>query len=202
MALAQTDVKKLIAYSSVSHLGFVVLGLAAWTEKAVTGAVYQMLGHGLSTGALFLFVGALYERRHTRRIADYGGVAKAAPGLAAVFVIASLSSMGLPGLNGFVGEFLILLGTFQRNPLAASLAALGVILGAAYLLILIQKTMFGPAKSDADRTTPDLNVREWAYFVPLILLMAVMGLFPTPFLQRLTGSVEAIVSSVNPYKGF
>ncbi len=201
MAIAQSDVKRLIAYSSVSHLGFVVLGIAAWNEKAVLGAVYQMLGHGLSTGALFLFVGAIYERRHTRRLEDYGGVAKAAPGLATVFVISCLSSMGLPGLNGFVGEFLILVGAFQRNPLAASLAALGVILGAVYLLVTIQKMMFGPPKSDADRTTPDLTPREYAYFVPLILLMVVMGLFPTPFLDRMAGSVQAVVSSVS-LKGY
>jgi NADH-quinone oxidoreductase subunit M len=194
MALAQTDMKRLIAYSSVSHLGFVVLGLAAWNLKAVTGAVYQMLSHGLSTGALFLFVGAIYERRHTRRIADYGGVARAAPGMAAIFLIACLSSIGLPGLNGFVGEFLILMGSFQDNPLAAALAALGVILGAVYLLALYQRIMFGPPKSDADRTTADLTPREWAYFVPLVVVMAVMGLVPGPFLERLSGSVQAIIA--------
>jgi NADH-quinone oxidoreductase subunit M len=200
MALAQTDMKRLIAYSSVSHLGFVVLGIAAWNEKSVTGAVYQMLGHGLSTGALFLFVGAIYERRHTRRIADYGGVAKAAPGLATVFLISSLSSMGLPGLNGFVGEFLILLGSFQQNQVAAALAALGVVLGAAYLLILYQRIMLGEPKSDADRTTEDLRPREWATFVPIIAAMVVMGIFPAPFLDRLAGSVHQIVSST-PLRG-
>jgi NADH-quinone oxidoreductase subunit M len=193
MALAQDDVKRLIAYSSVSHLGFVVLGIVSWNENAVSGAVYQMLGHGLSTGALFLFVGALYERRHTRKIADYGGVAKAAPGLAAVTMIALLSSAGLPGLNGFVGEFLILLGTFERNPLAASIAALGVILGAVYLLGLYQRVMLGAPKSDADRRTPDLNAREYAYFAPVVLLMALMGLYPAPFLGMITRSVDAIL---------
>jgi len=197
MALAQTDMKRLIAYSSVSHMGFVVLGIAAWNEKSVMGAVYQMLGHGLSTGALFLFVGAIYERRHTRKLADYGGVAKAAPGMATVFLIACLSSMGLPGLNGFVGEFLILLGSFQENQVAAALAALGVVLGAAYLLILYQKVMLGEPKSDADRTTEDLKPREWAMFIPLIAAMVILGLFPTPFLDRLASSVHQIVSSAH-----
>jgi NADH-quinone oxidoreductase subunit M len=193
MALAQDDVKRLIAYSSVSHLGFVVLGIAAWNQNALSGAVYQMLNHGLSTGALFLFVGALYERRHTRRIADYGGVAKAAPALAAVTMIAALSSAGLPGLNGFVGEFLILAGTFQRNPLAASIAALGVILGAVYLLVLYQRVMFGPPRSDADRRTMDLVPREYCYFAPITALMFVMGIFPAPFLARIGASVEAML---------
>jgi NADH-quinone oxidoreductase subunit M len=168
-----------------------------WNEKAVMGAVYQMIGHGLSTGALFLFVGAIYERRHTRRIEDYGGVAKAAPGMAAVFLIASLSSMGLPGLNGFVGEFLILIGSFQENQLATTLAALGVVLGAAYLLILYQRIMLGMPKSEADATTADLRPREWAYFVPIVSAMVFMGLFPTPFLDRLAGSVHQIVSSTH-----
>jgi NADH-quinone oxidoreductase subunit M len=195
MALAQDDMKRLIAYSSVSHLGFVVLGIAAWNENAVSGAVYQMLNHGLSTGALFLFVGAIYERRHTRKIADYGGVARAAPVLAAVYMIATLSSAGLPGLNGFVGEFLILLGTFERNPLAASIAALGVILGAVYLLTLYQRIMFGPPRTEADRTTSDLGGREIAYFAPVVAMMAIMGLFPMPFLDRIRGSVDAILAA-------
>lgn len=194
MAIAQDDVKKLIAYSSVSHLGFVVLGITAWNQKALSGAVYQMLSHGLSTGALFLFVGALYERRHTRRIVDYGGVARAAPALAAVYMIATLSSAGLPGLNGFVGEFLILIGTFEQNPLAAAVAALGVILGAVYLLMLYQRVMFGPPKSEADRRTPDLVAREYVYFVPLVLVMVTMGLFPAPFLDRLNESIAQILA--------
>ncbi len=193
MCLAQEDVKRLIAYSSVSHLGFVVLGVAAWNENALSGAVYQMLNHGLSTGALFLFVGALYERRHSRRIADYGGLARSAPALAAVYMIATLSSAGLPGLNGFVGEFLILLGTFEKNPVAASLGALGVILGAVYLLVLYQRLMFGPPRSDADRRTPDLGAREYAYFAPVIVLMVMMGLFPAPFLARIGVAVDALV---------
>jgi NADH-quinone oxidoreductase subunit M len=193
MALAQDDVKKLIAYSSVSHLGFVVLGIVAWNEKALEGAVLQMVNHGLSTGALFLFVGAIYERRHTRKIADYGGVAKAAPGLAVVLMIATLSSIGLPGLNGFVGEFLILLGSFERYSLATAVAALGIVLGAVYMLVLYQRVMLGPVKSEADATTPDLVAREWVYFVPLILLMVGIGLYPYPFLRVLDGSVQSLL---------
>jgi NADH-quinone oxidoreductase subunit M len=159
-----------------------------------------MVNHGLSTGALFLLVGMLYERRHTREIAAFGGVARPMPVYAALFGIVVMSSIGLPALNGFVGEFLILLGSFQQNQVAAALAALGVVLGAAYLLILYQRIMLGEPKSDADRTTEDLRPREWATFVPIIAAMVVMGIFPAPFLDRLAGSVHQIVSST-PLRG-
>lgn len=192
MAIAQTDMKRLIAYSSVSHLGFVVLGIFAWNQTSLTGAVYQMLGHGLSTGALFLVIGCFYERTHTRIIADYGGVAKVVPKLATVFMIAMLSSVGLPGLNGFVGEFLILVGVFQASPLMAVGAALGIILAAVYLLTLYQQTMLGPLVHEEHRELVDLKGIEYVYFVPLSLLMVVMGVFPQPFLERMEHSVQAL----------
>ncbi|RME75498.1 MAG: NADH-quinone oxidoreductase subunit M [Planctomycetota bacterium] len=194
MALAQTDWKRLIAYSSVSHLGFIVLAIFAWNETALTGAVYQMLGHGLSTGALFLVIGSVYERTHTREIDAYGGVAKVIPGTAVVFMFAMLSSVGLPGLNGFVGEFMILAGTFLEAQVAAACAALGVIFGAAYLLTLYQKTMLGPLKHERNRTLTDLTAREWSYYVPLIAFMVLLGVFPQPFVDVMRVSLRLLAS--------
>ncbi|MHC4390238.1 MAG: complex I subunit 4 family protein [Planctomycetota bacterium] len=201
MALAQTDMKRLIAYSSVSHLGFVVLGITAWNEQALMGATYQMLGHGLSTGALFLVVGVLYERHHTREMEHYGGVAAQAPGLAVVFMIAILSSVGLPGLNGFVGEFLILIGTFRVSPLAAASAALGVVFGAVYLLTLYQKVMLGTPRDERYAHTEDLTAREWAVFIPILIPMFVMGIYPQPFLSILQGSIQRLASLAQPLLG-
>ncbi|GIW73055.1 MAG: NADH:ubiquinone oxidoreductase subunit M [Planctomycetota bacterium] len=192
MALAQEDWKRLIAYSSVSHLGFVVLGIFARTETALSGAVFQMLAHGLATGLLFLLVGSIYERTHSRRIDDYGGIARVVPGFAAVFMITVLASAGLPGLNGFVGEFLVLAGTFLRHPLAAACGALGVILAAAYLLTLYQRTMFGPLVHERHRALADLAPREWSYYVPLLGLTAIMGIWPQPFLDVMGASLHAI----------
>lgn len=201
MALAQTDMKKLIAYSSVSHLGFVILGIVAWNEQALLGSVYQMLGHGLSTGVLFLVIGALYERHHTRLIEDYGGVGKVAPKLAVVFMIATLSSVGLPGLNGFVGEFLILLGAFQWWEGLTAIAALGVILGAVYLFTLYQRLMLGTPRNPEHSETADLTTRELLYMAPLCLVMLLMGLFPTPFLDKVAPSIGRLLKAVSDATG-
>ena len=198
MSMAQRDMKKLIAYSSVAHLGFVMLGLAAFTTAGVTGAVYQMLNHGISTGALFLMVGMIYARQHTRLIADYGGIAKVIPAFAAVWLIVTLSSIGLPGTNGFVGEFLILTGTFvSKLPGGqwwATFAATGVILGAVYMLWMYQRVWQGDITREENRHIKDLTVREWMVLAPMIALIFVMGLFPTPFLNLARPSVARFVS--------
>ncbi len=169
VAMVQKDVKKLVAYSSVSHLGFVMLGLFALNTQAVEGAVYQMLNHGLSTGALFLLVGVIYERRHTRLIDSFGGLTKVMPVYAVIFMIVTLSSMGLPPLNGFVGEFLILLGAFKANALWAVLAATGVVLGAIYMLWMYQRVFFGPVRHAENEGLKDLNLREIVVFVPILV---------------------------------
>ena len=197
VALVQPDMKKLVAYSSVSHLGFVMLGLFAFNIQGAEGALYQMLGHGLSTGALFLLVGVIYERRHTRLISEYGGLWKQLPLFASVFLITMLSSIGLPGLNGFVGEFLILLGTFQANTLAGVVAVSGVVLGAVYMLRLYQRVVFGPLTQPENAKMTDLSRRELAIFVPLIALMLLMGLYPQPFLSRMEKSVEATLARIH-----
>ena len=194
VATVQKDVKRLVAYSSVSHLGFVMLGLLALTPEAVTGGVYQMLNHGISTGGLFLLVGVLYERRHTRRIKDFGGLASQVPRFSAVFVIICLSSLGLPGLNGFVGEFLILIGAFKSEiagaRVATAIAATGVVLAAVYLLWTVLRVLFGPCDNPKNRGLPDLTPREWVVFVPILVLVFVMGLFPGFFLKRIGPSVD------------
>lgn len=188
VARVQPDAKKLVAYSSVSHLGFVVLGLFAFTPLAMQGALIQMVNHGLSTGALFLLVGMLYERRHTRLMEDYGGIAKVAPLLTFFMVFSVLASAGLPGLNGFVGEFMILLGSFDSavlgSPVLIALATLGVILAAVYLLWMLYRTFFGPIRVEANRGMKDLNLREVALLVPLVVLMFVLGFAPNPFLEK------------------
>jgi NADH-quinone oxidoreductase subunit M len=198
VSLMQKDMKKLIAYSSVSHMGFVMLGLFALTPMAVKGAVLQMVNHGLSTGALFLVVGILYERRHTRLIAEFGGLASRLPVYAAVFLIMALSSIGLPGLNGFVGEFMILMGTFPVSWLWTAIAATGIILGAGYMLWLYQRVMFGPLSNPANESLKDLTLREFATFLPLLILVFWIGVFPKPFLAVLDKPVEKIVRIVNP----
>jgi NADH-quinone oxidoreductase subunit M len=196
VAMVQPDLKKLIAYSSVSHLGFVVLGLFAFNVQGVEGAIYQMLNHGLSTGALFLLVGVVYERRHTRLISEYGGLWKQIPLYASIFLVVMLSSIGLPGLNGFVGEFLILLGAFKANPWAAGLAVSGVVLGAVYMLWMYQRVIFGPIKNEENKKLVDLSRREVTVFAPILALMLVMGLYPQPFLTRMEKSVEATLARV------
>jgi NADH-quinone oxidoreductase subunit M len=194
VAMVQNDIKKLVAYSSVSHMGLVMLGLFAFNTIGVSGAVYQMLNHGISTGALFLLVGVLYERRHTREISQYGGLAKVVPVFSAVFMVVTFSSIGLPGLNGFVGEILILLGSFEHNPLATVFATTGVVLGAVYMLWVYQRIVFGPQTHVENRNLPDLTGRELAYLVPLLVLIVVMGVYPQPFLDRMEPTVALLVA--------
>lgn len=187
VAMVQKDVKKLVAYSSVSHLGFVVLGLFAFNTIAVQGALIQMVNHGLSTGALFLIVGMIYDRRHTRAIKDFGGIAKVIPVFAVMFMLATLASIGLPGLNGFIGEFLILNGSFQsevlNNTVFTILGATGVILAAVYMLWMYQRVMFGPVEHEENKKLIDLNAREIGLLVPLVIFMVWIGVRPVDFLQ-------------------
>jgi len=197
VAMVQPDVKRLVAYSSVSHMGFVVLGLFSFTELGMQGALYQMLNHGVSTGALFLFVGFIYERRHTRAISEFGGLATPMPWFATLFVIASLSSIGLPFLNGFVGEFLILIGTWTsravtRPWLTTMFAATGVIWAAVYMLWMLQRVLFGKITNPENADLRDLNTREIGLILPLLFLMLFMGVYPRVFLDRSKLSVEAI----------
>ena len=198
VCLMQKDMKKLIAYSSVSHLGLCTLGIFALTHQGLAGSVLQQVNHGISTGALFLIVGILYERRHTRMIADFGGLSTPMPNFAAVYLIMSLSSLGLPLLNGFIGEFAILQGVYQVSVKWAAWAVLGIILGAAYLLWLYQRVMFGPVTNPANEHLPDLNAREYVTLVPLILLALWIGVYPKPFFHVLEKPVQQIVESVNP----
>ena len=232
VAYNQTDVKKLVAYSSVSHLGFVVLGMFVLTKAGVEGAILQMVNHGISTGGLFLCVGILYERRHTRMIADYGGIAKQLPVFATFFMIMTLSSIGLPGTNGFVGEFTILAGSFQEAfqshllaapargdlglwewfkelgfwlyswrvgvTIAATLATLGVVLGAIYMLSMYRRVMFGPLKNPKNKELEDLSAREVGYLLPLAALVFLIGFFPNVLFNKMHPSVEAFVDRTRP----
>jgi NADH-quinone oxidoreductase subunit M len=196
VAMVQPDMKKLVAYSSVSHLGFVVLGIAALNTQGVQGAVYQMLNHGVSTGGLFLIVGMLSDRRHTRLIAEYGGLKKVMPRLVAAFLIVTLSSIGLPGLNGFVGEFLILLGAFRADPKMAAFAASGVILSATYMLWMFQRVNYGAVTNEKNATLPDLRPREWVVIAPILAMTVLMGVFPNLFLRPIEASVERMLNQV------
>jgi len=196
VAMVQPDMKKLVAYSSVSHLGFVVLGICAMNTQGVQGAVYQMINHGVSTGGLFLIVGMLSDRRHTRLIAEYGGLKKVTPHLVAAFLIVTLSSIGLPGLNGFVGEFLILLGAFRRDPRMAAFAATGVILSAVYMLWMFQRVNYGVVSNEKNAVLADLRPREWAVIVPVIALVILMGVFPNLFLRPIEPSIERMLNTV------
>jgi NADH-quinone oxidoreductase subunit M len=202
VSLVQKDMKKLVAYSSVSHLGFVMLGMFALNPIGLRGSVIQMINHGISTGALFLLVGMIYERRHTRMIADYGGLAKQMPMYAALFLIAALSSMGLPALNGFIGEFMILLGAANSTAFGtisyAALAATGIVLGAAYLLWLYQRVFWGPLDNPANQNVPDVNKRELGLMLALIVMMVWIGVYPTPFLDVIEKPVDYIVKKVDP----
>lgn len=188
MCIMQTDLKRLIAYSSVSHLGYVMLGIFALNMQGFQGGIYQMLNHGVSTGGLFLIVGMIYERRHTRMIADFGGLSKVMPRLAVCFMIITLSSIALPGTNGFVGEFLILLGAFRSNMLYGVLAATGVILGAVYMLWMFQRVMFGKITSEANARLTDLSKRETAILGAVIFFVFLMGLYPGAFLKKMDAS--------------
>jgi NADH-quinone oxidoreductase subunit M len=200
VSYAQKDVKKLVAYSSVSHLGFVMLGLFAINAQGIEGGVLQMVNHGISTGALFLVVGMIYERRHTRDMDAFGGLWKVMPVYAVLTLIVTLSSMGLPGLNGFVGEFTILLGAFGsrvlNTPWFAALAAIGVILAAVYLLYMFNKMFMGPVDKDENRKLFDLNLREIVTLVPLLILIFWIGLYPSPFFNLMEASVTKLVESI------
>lgn len=196
MALIQKDVKSLVAYSSVSHMGLIMLALFALNQEALEGSILQMINHGLSTGALFLIVGILYERAHTRLIKDYGGVSRQMPVLAAFFLVCLLSSAGLPGLNGFVGEILCLFGVFQKNKVMAYLAVTTVILAAAYLLWMYQRVMHGPIVHDYIRSFKDLNLREIGYLVPIIILMFWIGIYPHSFLRKMDSSVNLLLKKI------
>ena len=201
VCMMQKDMKRLIAYSSVSHLGFCTLGIFALTHHGVAGSVLQQINHGISTGALFLIVGILYERRHTRMISEFGGLSTPMPNFAAIYMIISLSSLGMPLLNGFIGEFAILRGVFEVEPsgkIWAAWGVLGIVLGAAYLLWLYQRTMFGPVTIPENEKLPDLNAREFATLVPLVLLAFWIGLYPKPFFDYLELPVRKIVERVQP----
>jgi len=196
MCLAQRDIKKLIAYSSVSQLGFCMLGIIAFTPEGATGSAYQMLNHGVSTGALFLLFGMLYERRHARLMSEYGGIAKVMPVYSAFFLIITFSSIAVPGTNGFIGEFLVLLGSFKSGlPLWFSvLAATAVVLGAAYMLWMVQRVFFGPLANPENLGLKDLNTRELLTALPFVILVIVMGLRPQPFLDVLEPSTTRYVA--------
>jgi NADH-quinone oxidoreductase subunit M len=196
VSLVQKDMKKLVAFSSVSHLGFVMLGLFALNVNGVSGGLIQMINHGLSTGALFFIVGVVYDRRHTRMIADYGGLAKVMPFYASVFMIVMLSSVGLPGLNGFIGEFLVLVGTFQSNMVYAIFAASGVVFAACYLLWMYQRVMFGKVTHEENKTLPDLSLREKFVFIPILIMIIWIGIYPSTFLKRMEPSVKHVIELV------
>jgi NADH-quinone oxidoreductase subunit M len=196
VAMVQPDMKKLVAYSSVSHLGFVVLGICAMNTQAVEGAIYQMLAHGVSTGGLFLLVGMLSDRRHTRLISEFGGLKAVMPRLTAVFMIITLASIGLPGLNGFIGEFLIMLGAFRWDPRFVVFAGVGVILSAVYMLWMFQRVYYGEVTHEQNTRLPDLLPREWAAAAPLCAMAVVMGVFPTLFLRPMEASVDALIARV------
>ena len=200
VSMVQKDLKRLIAFSSVSHLGFVMLGLFTFTMPGVQGGIIQMINHGLSTGALFLIVGMIYERRHTRMISEFGGLCTPMPVFAIIFMIVTLSSIGLPGLNGFVGEFLILLGTFQVNKLYATIAATGVIFAACYMLWMFQRVVFGKVTNDKNKDLKDLSWREIAIFAPLILFIVWIGVYPSTFLDKTKASTENFVAMMEKAK--
>jgi len=193
VAMVQPDMKKLVAYSSVSHLGFVVLGICAMNVQGMEGAVYQMLAHGVSTGGLFLVVGMLSDRRHTRLISEFGGLKNVMPRLTAGFLLITLASIGLPGLNGFVGEFLIMLGAFRWDPRFAIGAGLGVILSAVYMLWMFQRVYYGPVTNEKNAALPDLQPREWTALAPLVAVAVFMGVFPSVFLKPMEPAVQAVV---------
>ncbi|PYR93716.1 MAG: NADH-quinone oxidoreductase subunit M [Acidobacteria bacterium] len=197
VAMVQPDMKKLVAYSSVSHLGFVVLGLCAVNVNGVQGAVYQMLNHGVSTGGLFIIVGMLSDRRHTRLISEYGGLKAVMPRLVAAFLLITLSSIALPGMNGFIGEFLILLGAFRWHPKVAAIAATGVILSAVYMLWMFQRVNYGDVTNEENRRLPDLSPREWAIMIPTIATAIAMGIFPGVFLKPMEPAVVRVVDRIH-----
>ncbi|HEX5385437.1 MAG TPA: NADH-quinone oxidoreductase subunit M [Gemmatimonadales bacterium] len=199
VSMVQPDLKRVVAYSSVSHLGFVMLGIWAGTVQSVQGAIMVMIAHGISTGALFFLVGMLYERRHTRMIADFGGLARVAPLLAAAFTVTAFAAIGLPGLNGFIGEFLVLLGSFGRFPWATGFATTVVIFAAAYLLWAVQRVFFNRLSNPENEKVRDLNLRELAVMIPLIAAMVWMGIYPRPILRRTEAASIRYVETVRPH---
>jgi NADH-quinone oxidoreductase subunit M len=198
VAMMQPDMKKLIAYSSVSHMGFVMLGMFALNPNGLNGSILQQINHGISTGALFLIVGLIYERRHTREIAQFGGISSIMPVYAVIFLIMTMSSIGLPLLNGFIGEFTIMMGALQENKWWAVAAGSGIVLGAAYMLWLYQRTMFGTVDNPANKILVDLNMREVATLAPLIIMAFWIGLYPAPFFRALEKPVNNLVMKVRP----
>ncbi len=202
VAIVQSDLKKLVAYSSVSHLGFIVLGIFALTHAGLEGGVIQMVNHGLTTGALFLLVGMIYERRHTKKISEFGGLAKSMPIFAGMFLFSAFASIGLPGLNGFVGEFLVLIGSYATLPAFAVVAATGVVLAAIYLLWAYERVFTGEPDRDENRSLPDLNVREVSLMVPLVVMMLVLGLYPKILLDRIEPSTSAVLDRVAAVTSF
>jgi NADH-quinone oxidoreductase subunit M len=201
VAMVQPDFKKLVAYSSVSHLGFVMLGIFALTVQSVQGALMVMINHGISTGALFLLIGMIYERRHTRMIEDYGGIARVVPLFSALLVFVSLSSIGLPGTNGFIGEFLVLIGAYRTYPVLSVVATTGVIFAAAYLLWAIQRILFNPLDKPVNEHVSDLNWREIGLLSPLLIAILWLGIYPKPVLERMQGSAERVVRLVESRAG-
>jgi NADH-quinone oxidoreductase subunit M len=199
VAMVQEDVKKLVAYSSVAHLGFVMLGVFAFNVEGISGGLLQMINHGISTGALFLIVGFIYERRHTRLITDFGGLSKQMPVFATIFMIVTFSSIGLPGTNGFVGEFLVLIGAFESElRWWTIIASSGVILSAVYMLWMFQRVMFGELDNPKNQKLSDLNAREIGIMVPLIIMIFVMGIYPKPFIDKMDPAIKKLVSQVRP----
>jgi NADH-quinone oxidoreductase subunit M len=196
VSLVQPDMKKLVAYSSVSHLGFVMLGIAAFTPMALVGSVYQMLNHGISTGALFFMVGMLYDRRHTRLISEFGGIKSVMPWFSALFLLMGLSSIAVPGFNGFVGEFLILMGSWSFSPALTSIAVLGVILAAAYILWMLQRVLYGEVTNEKNAHLKDLSAHEAAVLIPLVALALFMGVASPLFTRSIEPSVQALVRHV------
>jgi NADH-quinone oxidoreductase subunit M len=197
VAMVQPDLKKLVAYSSVSHLGIVIVGIASLNQQGVEGGVYQMLNHGISTGGLFLIVGMLSDRRHTRLIAEFGGLKRVMPHLVAAFFVITLSSIGLPGLNGFVGEFLVLLGAFRADPKLAAFATIGVILSATYMLWMFQRVNYGTVTNEKNAALPDLDRREWTVLVPIIASAILMGVLPNLFLRPIGPSVDRLLNQMH-----
>jgi NADH-quinone oxidoreductase subunit M len=195
-ATVQPDIKKLVAYSSVSHLGFVMLGIFTLTPEGLVGGIIQMINHGLSTSALFLIVGMIYERRHTRLISEFGGLWKVMPAFSVLFLIVCLSSLGLPGLNGFIGEFLVLIGSFQVDWRLAAFATTGIIFAAFYLLWMYQRVIFGEITVEANRRLKDLSLREWAVILPVLLFIVWIGVHPITFTRTTEASVEALITQV------
>jgi NADH-quinone oxidoreductase subunit M len=202
VAIVQPDLKRLVAYSSVSHLGFVVLGIFALTSQGLEGGILQMVNHGLTTGALFLLVGMIYERRHTRRIADYGGLQKVMPWFAGFFLLTAFASIGLPGLNGFVGEFLILLGSYSRHPILAVLAAFGVVLAAVYLLWAYERVFTGEPDREENQNLRDIGLREVGILVPITALIIFLGVYPKPALERIEPAVERVLERIEQRTDF